>query len=140
MKPEIVGLVKLAFRVELPVNMVCGTWLPGYYHGNDKVKHTYKEDHYFKEYLDKVHGVLSRPDVYMNAALLAEDNDCILSYAVLESFGNDGNLLHWVYTKPAWRKMGLAKELIPSDVFGVTHTTSLGEKLKPAHWRIEPLA
>lgn len=78
-------------------------------------------DNYHKV-IDKI---LSRPQIKSKIATLKEDPGVILGYSIYE-----GHTLHWVFVKQVWRKIGLAKSLVPGDTSQTTHMTKIGYKLK----------
>lgn len=128
-------LVEIQLSAPIDRHYVCGTWLPGLYYGNPWFKEIYKQA-YFDKYIKVIHAILDSPSVSINAAVLKEDPDVVLAYAVI----GDAlcNTLHWVYTKPSWRKFGLAKAIVPETIKTVTHLTNVGRSIKPKDWIFDP--
>lgn len=112
------------------MNFIYSTWLRGLYFGNDWFREI-DQDTYFKAYQLVVEQVLTRSKVQV--ICLRDDHDTILSYCVSE-----GTKLHYIFTKPVWRKFGLAKQLIPKDIDTVTHLTNVGRSIKPKGWKFNP--
>ena len=118
------------------------TWLNGLYFGSDSVKKFYDaieitKDQFFKKYHKVIEIILDCPSVNINVACLKEDPDVILGYSVTDTIHNEPTL-HYVFVKSAWRKMGLAKELIPKDIIRCTHLTKVGRAIKPKEWTYSP--
>lgn len=129
MKPEASKVVEVLFDTAVSKNLIAGTWLPSLYYGNDWLKEVEK-DLFFSKYLEVIVRLMGRDTVYFNAAVLKRDPDTIVSYAVLEP-NKTGTTLHFVYTKPDWRKKGIGGDLIPTDLNEVTHLTKIGRAIKP---------
>lgn len=117
-------------------NFIYATWLQGLYHGNDWFKEI-PQDLYFENYQKVIDRILNRDSVFLTVACLKEDQDVVLGYAVLDRKQNK-NILHWVYVKEAWRKIGLAKDLVPLKIDEVTHLTKMGRAVKSAHIQFNP--
>lgn len=121
------------------INFIFATWLNGLYYGNTWPKEmTENKAGFFKTYQEVVRGILSKATVKVRIACLKDDPEVILGYAVMEPH-ESGVILHWCFVKPVWRKLGIAKELIPQDqITAITHQTKLGKALKPKAWRYDP--
>lgn len=116
--------------------IIYSTWLKGLYYGNDWFKEMPSKI-YFKHYHKVIERILNRPHVVIRFAYLKEDQDIIVSYAVLEkAFGS--NILHWVFTKSAWRKFGIAKLLLSEKIDYYTSLTKIGKNIKPIEWEFNP--
>jgi GNAT superfamily N-acetyltransferase len=113
-------------------NFVYATWLRGLYYGNDFIKQIDK-DIFMEEYHPVVTGILRRPGISIKIACLKEDEDVILGYSITE-----GSTLHWVFVKPVWRGIGVAKKLLPDKIITITHYTNLGKKLKSTETIFNP--
>lgn len=74
------------------------------------------------------------PKTQIKIACLNEDPDVILGYSVMEG----DHTLHFVFIKEIWRKMGIAKQLVPKSVVTTTHLTKVGRMAKPKSWRYDP--
>lgn len=108
------------------------TWLQGLYYGNYYLREIDK-DTFFKCYHAIIESILQQKDTFIAVSCLKEDEDVILGYAVCQP-----EILHWVFIKDAWRKLGLAKDLIPKDIKFVTHLTEVGANIKPREWKFNP--
>lgn len=105
------------------LNFILSTFLRGLYHGNEFFKEI-DHDSYFKNYHEVVSSLLLKPSVKVTIACLKNDRDVILGYSVTSP-----ETLHWVFVKEAWRKIGLALDLIPPDMKQVTHLTKPGRAI-----------
>lgn len=113
------------------ISFILATWLKGYYHGNAFWQDV-DRDLYFAKYKEVVLQLLATANV--SVACLSDDNDVILGYSV-----HKGDVLHWMFIKKAWRKIGLAKLLIPhAGIKEVTHLTKIGRALLPKEWKYNP--
>lgn len=105
-------------------NFIYASWLRGLYHGDTWFGEIPK--HIFMTNYHKVlELIIARPGIQIKVACLKEDPDVILGYAVI---GNS-SVLHWLFVKSAWRKIGIGKSLLPEKVTAVTHLTKLGRIL-----------
>lgn len=129
-------LVDVRERLPSDENFIFSTWLRGLYYGNDWYG-CIPRDIYFKNYWHVVSKILKRPQVFMKAACLKEDPEVILSYAIFEK--NEHTILHWIFTKSAWRKFGIAKKLCEGEeVKEVSHLTKVGKNIRPQTWIFNP--
>jgi hypothetical protein len=118
---------------------VYSTWLRGLYGGNSWFGMIAK-DNFFKNYHKVLDLILKNPATHVRVICLREDPDVILSYAVFEQHP-DKSTLHWIYTRNAWRRMGLARSLAaPLAVTEVTHLTQLAQEIKPKEWDFNPFS
>lgn len=111
---------------------VMATWLRGLYYGNPWFKEIDKNI-FMERYHEILTKLLLRETTELAIAVLKDDPDVILGYSVM-----DARTLHWVFVKEAWRKMGIAKSIIPKDIDATTHMTIIGKKLKPRHVKFNP--
>lgn len=110
-------------------SFILACWLRGIYYGNT----------YFSEipkgvFMEHYHAVLERfidnPNVNIQVACLKDDPDVILGYSVTR-LSKGQHVLDWVFVKKAWRQIGIARSLVPTNIQVVTHVTKLGRSLKP---------
>jgi hypothetical protein len=104
------------------MNFIYSTWLKGLRYGNDWFSFITKEA-YFTFYHRIIELILNKPHVIIQIACLKEDPDVILGYSVYEGF-----VLHWVFVKSAWRKIGIAKDLVP-EFKSVSHITAIAKSI-----------
>lgn len=125
-------LVTIRDFAEADSSFIFATWLKGLYYGNYFFREIDK-DTFFKCYHRVIEKILLKPESFIAVSCLKEDEDVILGYAVCEP-----EVLHWVFIKDAWRKLGLAKDLVPKDIKYVTHLTEVGANIKPKEWKFNP--
>lgn len=116
--------------VSSDIAFIYATFLQGLYHGSEYFSDV-PRDTFFDNYKLVIEALLQRASV--RVACLEEDPDVILGYCVYKD-----NALHWVYTKKPWRKMGIARALIPVGIDTVTHLTSVGKSVMPKEWKYNP--
>lgn len=113
-------------------NFIFATWLRGLRYGNEWFGEIDQET-YFTHYHRIVEELISRPTAVVQVACLVEDPDVILGYSVSEHL-----TLHWVWVKPVWRRIGIAKDLTPKNIEFVSHLTKIGKTIKQPEWRFNP--
>lgn len=102
-------------------NFIFATWLQGLRHSNDLFK-LMPADVYYAAYHKVIESLLNAPGVQVRIACLKDTPDVILGYSVYR-----GDTLHWTHVKKAWRKIGIAKSLMPeSGIKTITHINKLG--------------
>ena len=109
---------------------IMSTWLKGLYYGNSWFRQI-PQDTFFDAYRDVITRLAASSEI--KVACLADDPDVILGYSV-----SSGPILHWVFVKQAWRKLGLAKDLVNPRTYVTTHMTTVGQAIKPKDWIFNP--
>lgn len=104
------------------INFIYSSWLKGLRYGNDWFEFISKEA-YYTFYHRIIELILQRPTTTITIACLKDDPDVILGYSVQE-----GSVLHWVFVKPAWRKIGLATDLV-KPFKSVSHITAVAKSI-----------
>lgn len=132
MKQEVDSIISIRQAIPEDLNFVMATWLRGLYYGNPWFKEI-KKDNFMAKYHDIITKVLSKETTRVKVAALIDDQNIILGYSVQEPA-----LLHWIFVKEAWRRMGIAKRLTPERIDVTTHLTVLGRKLKPQDMEFNP--
>lgn len=117
-------------------SFIYATWLKGLYFGNDWFKQI-PQDIYFKNYHKVIEHVLAKPTIQVLVACFTDAEDVVLGYSISEKKENQV-ILHWIFTKAAWRKMGVAKKVCPQNITEVSHLTHLGRALKSKQWKFNP--
>jgi GNAT superfamily N-acetyltransferase len=129
-------LIKLRDHQPTDLAFIYSTWLKGYYHGNEWFeKNHIDEESYHKIYHQVLEKILFKSNPTIKVAALSEDQDVVIGYSITS---NNGTLLHWVWVRPVWRNLGIARRLIPSNVMEVSHLTKLARSLKPKNWEYRP--
>lgn len=108
-------IINRPYNPKQDIGFVHSTWITGLYYGNPWFKHI-PRDIYFPNYRKVIHSILENPAVTVSLACLKEEQDVILAYCVFA-----GSTVHWVYCKEAWRKIGLAKSLLPKEIKAMSH-------------------
>lgn len=109
---------------------IYSTWLKNLYYGCPFYRDVDRKT-YFSSYKHIVTGLLSRATV--KVCCLKEEPEVVLGYSV-----HEGEILHWVYVKKAWRGLRIASCLVPPNIAWVSHLTNIGKKLKPKDWKFDP--
>lgn len=111
---------------------IYATFLRGLYYGNPWFT-AINKDSFMATYHKVIDNLLAKPSTKIKIACIKDDPEVILGYSISEP-----HTLHWMFVKQAWRRLGLAKQLLPDDIKIVTHLTTIGEKLKPKEWQFDP--
>lgn len=109
-------------------SFILATFLRGLYYGNSYFS-MIPSQIFMRNYESAIDALLKLPGVQTRVACLREDPDVILGYAIL----GGGTVLNWVHVKEAWRKIGIAKQLVPPTVASVSHINRLGSKILRNH-------
>lgn len=98
------------------------TYLKSLRFGNDFFREI-DSDTYYAIHHQLLENTLKKPDVVVKLAVLPDDPDIVISWALIEK-----NVLHYVHTKAniEARKLGIAKSLIPEGIDTITHLTKIG--------------
>lgn len=122
--------IQIRDAVEEDLPLIYSTWLLGLYHGCDWFNRIEKKA-FFDNYKKVVEQRVMHSQV--KVAVLVEDPDVILGYVCYRN-----NVLDWIFVKKAWRKIGIAKMLVPQGITICTHLTKVGRSLKPKEWAFNP--
>lgn len=117
-------------------NFILATWMKGNYYGSDWFKEIEKKS-YYNNYSRYVQKILLKPSVIIAIACLKENPDIILGYSVTEEVSGK-NIVHFVYVKDEWRKIGIAKDILPKKIDIITSMTKIAKKLKPKKTVFDP--
>lgn len=121
--------------------------LMGTYHGNKYGKggHTdpkapvdffsaIPQDQFMASYHQYLDIMFKRPGLTISVACLSSDPDVILGFSVYEP-----SILHFVFVKPHWRRIGIATQLVPKDTSIVTGFTRVGDIIRRKKaWAFNP--
>lgn len=118
--PELVDF-RRAINSDVP--FILSTFLKGLRYGNGWYK-LIDSKVYFSVYHDIIVRILSKPEISVKVACLKEDPTIILGYSIVE-----GDRLHWVHVKKAWRHVKIATSLVPETITTVTHLTDVGKSI-----------
>lgn len=105
-------------------NFIKQTWLKCY--RNSAFARAIRDSVFFAFHHPIVERILARPGTAIRVACLPDAPEVILGYLV-----HEGGVVHWVYTKGAFRRLGIASRLaegLPAD-FAFTHRTTEAEAM-----------
>lgn len=125
-------LIEIRKGVEGDAPFIMQTMLNGLYYGTDFIKQIEKGA-FMGTYHDILERLIYRATTGIHVACLKEDRDVILGYSIFEK-----EILHYVFVKPVWRRIGLARDLVPTDTLVTTHLTDMGSSIKPSHIGFNP--
>lgn len=92
-----------------------------------------REETFYQNYQKVIERLIRKPGVQVFIACLKEDPDVILGYSIFQP-----KILHFVFVKDVWRRIGLARDLIPPDIEYLTHLTKVGRSIAPKQWEYNP--
>lgn len=105
LKKDLISIRKLD---ESDLNFIYSTWLNGLYYGNDFNKLMEKKL-FMNKYKQLIYNLIEKPTINIKIACLKEQSDVVLGYSI----GESDNILHYIFVKPAWRKIGIGTDLLP---------------------------
>lgn len=114
---------------ESDLNFIFSTWCKGLLGGNDFYR-MIDPKAFYENYGEFLKRKLAKPGVLVLIACLKETPDVIIGYSVTEKI-KGLNVVHWVYVKKDWRRIGIAKEILPSQIHIATSMTKLAKQIKP---------
>lgn len=125
---------------ELPkafLNLILSKWKRSLRHGNDFFKLV---DHqaYYQAYDIYLHKLFENPACRFRFAVLTEDRDVVLGFAVVR-----GNVLDYVHVHIDNRRIGIASVLVSHGIDTITHLTRTGLTIwgsKCKGWKFNPFA
>lgn len=103
--------------------LVFATWLRSYRHGSQFPRHI-DEKTYFASHHTVIEQLLERSEV--RVAHPVNDSDVILGWSVVETIAPLSVVVHFVYVKPAFRRAGIARQLL-------TPTVTMAERVQYSH-------
>lgn len=124
-KGDIESLVTIRSYKPEDKAFIIATWLRGYYYGEKAIGEIEKSA-FMENYNKRLNLLIDSGRLNIKLACLKEDPEVILSYAVMSP---NEKALHWVFSKAAWRKIGLSKKLIPATIDSVTHLTQVARSI-----------
>jgi GNAT superfamily N-acetyltransferase len=110
-------------RARLPKTyepMVYSKWLRSLRYGNDYFK-LINQNAYYEAYHRYIEHILAHKDCWVRMAVLSDDTDTVLGWAV-----GRGTILDYVHVHRDYRRIGIASSLLPKDVSRITHVTKNG--------------
>lgn len=119
------GMYNIREAKETDKNFVLATFLRGLYYGESFFSRVPK-DIFMNRYKLVAQALVKDPNTKILLACLPEDTDVILGYNMMSL---DGSTVYFTFTKTAWRKRGIARSLMPTNVKYIAHLTKLGDSL-----------
>lgn len=119
------------------VPMIFSKWLRSLRHGNPLFKKI-KSDEYYKYYHAYLENLLGKPDSLVRLAVLSDDHDVVLGFAVSRE-----DVLDYMHVHLDYRKIGVGNKLLPEGITTFTHITFTGMKIwqaKYPSWNFNPFA
>lgn len=116
-------------------NMVLSKWLRSLRFGCDYMR-IIDKDIYFKGYQIYIEQIFKRPEATIRLAVLSDDEDVVLGWAVYE-----GPRLHYIYVNRDFRKAGIGTALYSKDTEEISHVTTIGMSIwasKKPHLKFNP--
>lgn len=102
---------------------ILATFLRGLYYGDNYYSQMPK-NRFMECYHPFLEHLLDSPGIDIKVACLEDDKDIIVGYSMYTN-----TVLHWVFVKKQWRKIGVAKVLVPEKLTACTHLTELGKQI-----------
>ena len=112
--------------------MVYSKFLRSLRYGNDYFK-LIDKDAYFEVYHNYFNSLLSRPEAIIKLAVLSDDTDVVLGWALVEP-----NILHYVYVNKDYRKTGIGTYLVSDPFSVITHLTTIGVSIWASKYSSNP--
>lgn len=127
---------------KLPPNytaFIFSKWLRSLRYGNPLFKKIQSGD-YYQNYHVYIENLLKKPDSHVKLAVLSDDHDVILGFAV-----NREDVLDYIYVHVDYRKIGIGANLVLQDVKVFTHITLTAIDIwqnndKYRQWKFNPFA
>lgn len=110
-------------------NFILATMLRGIYYG-DTAFSDMEKSLFMSNYHTVIEKLLASSATTVRVACLKDDPGTILGYCIYRHAGGT-TVLDYVFTKSAWRHIGIAKSLVPMPVNFCTHLTKIGRAIKP---------
>ena len=128
--------IPVVHRVVQPkdLNLIYSTWLRSY--RQQPAARNMSNDTFFYHHKQIIEKILSKPNTVVTIICSHEDPDHIYGYSVVEKY-NGAAIIHYVYVKHSYRKLGLAKDVLTQSIPNlgstltfVTHESRNHSKLK----------
>lgn len=130
----------LAFSArDLPkdyVPMIYSRWLRSFRAGNDYFKLINPSKNYYDRYHAYVTNILARPEAVVRLAVLSDDKDVALGFAV-----SRGTVLDYIFVDKDQRRQGIATALLPKHIDTITCLTRTAMSIwgtKYRNWAFDP--
>ncbi len=81
---------------------------------------------FYNFYSSVISRIIGRPGIEIKSAVLETEPNIVLGFVVYEP-----GIIHWIYVKEDWRRLGIAKRLMPKGIKYSSHITELGWQIMP---------
>lgn len=116
-------------------NFILVTWLRGLWEDNDFF-HSIRKRTFYDHYEPVLKRLLENETTRIHICCLKDGEDVILGYAALSPMDQ---MLHWVYVKHLWRRIGIGRDLLaPFKIKFITHTSKLTDEFRPKRFHFNP--
>jgi predicted GNAT family acetyltransferase len=102
--------------------LIYATWLRGLYHSNTWYN-LIEKNVFMENYHRVIEHILYNENTKITISCLKDSPSTILGYSVTTK---DDLTIHFIFVKTAWRKIGIAKDLITNKLQNATHFTKVG--------------
>lgn len=99
------------------VPLIFVKWLQSLRHGNPLFEKI-KSDEYYKHYHTFIENLMKKPDSLIRLAVLSDDHDVVLGFSASRE-----DVLDYVQVQRDYRRIGVARALIPAGITTFTHLT-----------------
>lgn len=100
---------------------IYATWIQGYQGGQKWFRKTPRKI-FWEKYKPVIEILLKTQSTKI--ACLQKEPDVIIGYSVFKE-----DLVHWIHVKENWRKIGIAKDLLPANFSQVSHLTHVAYEI-----------
>jgi GNAT superfamily N-acetyltransferase len=118
--------------------MVYSRWLRSLRYGNDYFR-LMEPKSYYRAYQAYISEILSRENCVVHVAVLNDDRDVALGFAVTH-----GSVLDFVHVQKDMRMQGIGSKLVPPTIDRITHLTKHGLAIwgrkRYSHLKFDPFA
>lgn len=115
--------------------LIYSKWLRSLRFGNDVFRRI-DSNSYYKHYHGYICRLLGSPECVVSLAVLSDDDDVVLGFAV-----SRGSTLDYVHVHKDNRRIGIGSKLIPSGITTFSHTTRTWDAIwdhKYSDWKFNP--
>lgn len=109
-------------------SFILATFLRGLYYGNSLFR-LIPSKIFYPRYHDIVERLIDSPNSITMVACLKDAPEVVLGYSIV----TNSTRLDWVFVKRPWRKIGIAKLLVPDTIQSVSHITEAGKSILAKH-------
>lgn len=105
------------------ISMIYSKWLRSLRYGNDAYKKI-KSKTYYDNYHDFIENLLKKPDSIIRLAVLSNDHDVVLGFAVSRE-----DVLDYIYVHQDYRNNKIGAHLIPEGITTFSQITKMAKNI-----------